>query len=113
MTRYGAIRQGDSHTGGGVMLEASGFPIIDKNHCLMGDRAFCPTHGGSFPLVSGGAPDFMVMGRMAVYEPAKLACGLYGHFYVPRGFRQGGWKRCTVRRSNGNGGGHWSRCARF
>jgi hypothetical protein len=57
------------------MLEASGFPIIDKNHCLMGDRAFCPTHGGSFPLVSGGAPDFMVMGRMAVYEPAKLACG--------------------------------------
>ena len=75
MTRYGAIRLGDSHTGVGVMLEASGFPLTDKKHCLLGDRAFCPTHGGSFALVSGGNPDFMVVGRMAAIEPAKLACG--------------------------------------
>lgn len=75
MTRYGGIRLGDSHTGGGVMVEASGFPVGGKNQCRIGDQAFCPTHNGSFPLVSGGNADFMVMGRMAVFEPAKLACG--------------------------------------
>lgn len=76
MTRYGGIRLGDSHTGGGTMLEASGFPVNGINLCLIGDHGFCPTHNGSFPLVSTGNPfGFSVNGRQAVYEPAKLACG--------------------------------------
>lgn len=76
MTRYGGIRLGDSHTGGGTMLEASGFPVDGINLCVIGDRGYCPTHNGSFPLVSTGNPfGFTLNGRPAVYEPAKLACG--------------------------------------
>jgi len=75
MTRYGDIRFGDSHAGGGSMIEASGIPVSGKNLCLMGDRGYCPTHNGTFPLVSGGNPAWTVNGRMAVFEPAKLACG--------------------------------------
>jgi uncharacterized Zn-binding protein involved in type VI secretion len=66
---------GDSHSGGGVMVEASGFPVMGRKLCLIGDHAFCPTHNGSFPLVGGGSPSVIVMGRMAAFEPATLACG--------------------------------------
>lgn len=76
MTRYGGIRLGDSHTGGGTMLEASGFPVNGINLCVIGDRGYCPTHNGTFPLVSTGNPfGFTLNGRRAAYEPAKVACG--------------------------------------
>lgn len=76
MTRYGGIRLGDSHTGGGNMVEASGFPVNGINLCVIGDMGYCPTHGVSFPLVSTGNPfGFTLNGRQVVYEPAKLACG--------------------------------------
>lgn len=76
MTRYGGIRLGDSHSGGGSMVEASGFPVNGINLCVIGDRGYCPTHSGTFPLVSTGNPfGFTLDGRPVVYEPAKLACG--------------------------------------
>lgn len=71
----GAIRLGDSHTGGGAMIEASGFPVNGKPQCLLGDRAQCPTHKGKFPLVSGGDGAAIMDGRALVFEPAQLACG--------------------------------------
>jgi|GEM_PF-1005141 len=76
MTRYGGIRLGDAHTGGGTMVEANGFPVNGINLCVIGDKAYCPTHNGSFPLVSTGNPfGFTLNNRQVVYEPAKLACG--------------------------------------
>ncbi|VWC94303.1 PAAR domain-containing protein [Burkholderia aenigmatica] len=71
----GAIRLGDPHTGGGVMTEASGFPVNGKRQCLIGDKAICPTHKGIFPLVSGGDGTATLDGRPMVFEPAQLACG--------------------------------------
>lgn len=71
----GAIRLGDKHSGGGVMIEASGFPVNGKPQCLLGDKAVCPTHKGVFPLASGGDETAIHNGRPMVFEPAKLACG--------------------------------------
>ncbi|WP_404824780.1 PAAR domain-containing protein [Burkholderia cepacia] len=72
---HGAIRFGDRHTGGGTMLEASGFPVNGIRQCLLGDKAECPTHNGMFPLVSGGDHDVLCNGRPLIFEPAQLACG--------------------------------------
>lgn len=71
----GAIRWGDSHSGGGTMIEASGFPIDGKPQCLLGDHARCPKHKGTYPLVSGGDAGAVHNGRPLVFEPAQLACG--------------------------------------
>jgi hypothetical protein len=57
------------------MLEASGLPVKGKRLCLIGDRGFCQTHNGAFALVGGGDPNYIFNGRMAVFEPATLACG--------------------------------------
>lgn len=74
---YGAIRLGDRHSGGGTMIEATGFPVDGVPQCLMGDKAECPTHNGTFPLVSGGDQFALFDGRPLVFEPAQLACGCY------------------------------------
>ncbi|MGV8401402.1 PAAR domain-containing protein [Pseudomonas aeruginosa] len=71
----GAIRLGDPHSGGGHMIEASGFPVNGKPQCLLGDKAICPTHKGTFPLVSGGDETAIHNGRPMVFEPANLSCG--------------------------------------
>jgi uncharacterized Zn-binding protein involved in type VI secretion len=71
----GAIRLGDKHSGGGVMTQASGLPVNDIKQCVLGDVAICPTHQGSFPLVSGGDGSATFNGRPLVFEPAQLACG--------------------------------------
>ncbi|WP_081478085.1 PAAR domain-containing protein [Achromobacter arsenitoxydans] len=71
----GAIRQGDKHSGGGSMIEASGFPVNGRPQCLLGDHANCPTHKGTFRLVSGGDASALHNGRAMVFEPARLACG--------------------------------------
>lgn len=71
----GAIRLGDRHSGGGVMVEASGFPVNDIRQCVLGDMAICPKHDGKFPLVSGGDASAAIDGRPLVFEPAALECG--------------------------------------
>ncbi|MFK1554697.1 PAAR domain-containing protein [Pseudomonas aeruginosa] len=71
----GAIRLGDSHSGGGTMIEASGFPVDGRPQCLLGDHAQCPAHKGKFPLISGGDGSAVMNGRPLVFEPAQLACG--------------------------------------
>nr|WP_306296688.1 PAAR domain-containing protein [Pseudomonas taiwanensis] len=71
----GAIRLGDGHSGGGAMVEASGFPVDGRPQCLLGDHAQCPTHKGRFPLASGGDSSAIMNGRPLVFEPAQLACG--------------------------------------
>lgn len=71
----GAIRLGDSHSGGGMMIEASGFPVDGKAQCLLGDHARCDRHNERFPLVSGGDDGAVMNGRPMVFEPALLACG--------------------------------------
>lgn len=75
MPRKGAIRLGDPHTGGGSMIEASGFPVNGKPQCLLGDKAQCPTHLGTFPLVSSGDSSATFNGHPMAFEPAQLACG--------------------------------------
>lgn len=75
----GAIRLGDNHTGGGTMIEASGFPVNSKPQCLLGDHAQCTTHKGKFPLVSGGDGSAIQNGRSMIFEPAQLACGCAVH----------------------------------
>jgi len=75
MSRHGAIRLGDQHSGGGTMKEASGFPVNGRPQCLLGDHADCPTHRGLYPLVSGGDSLATQNGRPLVFEPAQLACG--------------------------------------
>ncbi|MFD4836907.1 PAAR domain-containing protein [Achromobacter sp. NPDC058515] len=71
----GAIRLGDRHSGGGVMIEASGFPVNGAAQCLIGDKAVCPAHKGTFPLVEGGSMGAIHNGRPMAFEPARLACG--------------------------------------
>ncbi|RJL26760.1 PAAR domain-containing protein [Pectobacterium polaris] len=75
MSGRGAIRLGDAHSGGGKMIEASGFPVNGVPQCLLGDNAVCPTHKGTFPLVSGGDGSAVHNGRPMIFEPGKLACG--------------------------------------
>lgn len=57
------------------MIEGSGFAVDGKAQCLEGDHAWCPTHKGRFPLVSGGDGFAMQDGRPLIFEPAQLACG--------------------------------------
>ena len=75
MSGRGAIRLGDNHSGGGSMIEASGIPVNGIAQCLLGDKASCPTHLGSYALVSGGDGSAIHNGRPMVFEPATLACG--------------------------------------
>ncbi|BAQ81808.1 PAAR domain-containing protein [Pseudomonas sp. St29] len=75
MSARGAIRLGDNHSGGGSMIEASGIPVNGIAQCLLGDKASCPTHLGSYALVSGGDGSAIHNGRPMVFEPATLACG--------------------------------------
>lgn len=75
MSGDGAIRLGDAHSGGGKMMEASGFPVNGIAQCLLGDNAICPKHKGIFPLVSGGDGSAIHNGTPMVFEPATLACG--------------------------------------
>lgn len=75
MSGRGAIRLGDSHSGGGTMIEASGFPVDGIPQCLLGDKAQCPKCKGTYPLVSGGDGTAIQNGRPMVFEPAQLACG--------------------------------------
>ncbi|SAK76038.1 hypothetical protein AWB80_04418 [Caballeronia pedi] len=71
----GAIRLGDKHSGGGVMVDANGFPVNDIRQCVLGDMAICPKHDGKFPLVSGGDGSAVINGKPLAFEPALLACG--------------------------------------
>lgn len=75
MSRRGAIRRGDLHSGGGQMTEARGVLVDGRQQCILGDRAPCPLHGGTFALVSGGDGGALFNGIALAFEPAKLACG--------------------------------------
>jgi len=75
--RDGYIRLDDPTTSGGQVTLASGvfFTIDGKPAALEGDEAYCPLHGGSFPMV-GGDPGCRDTGRrMATEMLSKLACG--------------------------------------
>jgi len=56
------------------MIEASGLTVNDKPQCLLGDKAICPKHNGTFALVSGGNSAALYNGRPMVFGPAQLAC---------------------------------------
>ncbi|RBL66629.1 PAAR domain-containing protein [Pseudomonas sp. MWU13-2625] len=75
MSGQGAIRLGDHHAGGGRMIEASGFPVNGIAQCLLGVKAICATHQGTYALVSGGDGTAIHNGRPMAFEPATLACG--------------------------------------
>ena len=75
MSRQGAIRKGDPHSGGGRMGEGSGVLVNGRQQCVLGDRAPCALHGGTFALVSGGDGSALFNGISLVFEPAELACG--------------------------------------
>ncbi|EKT4503136.1 PAAR domain-containing protein [Pseudomonas alloputida] len=75
MSRKGAIRKGDPHSGGGRMGEGSGMVVNGRPQCILGDHAPCPLHGGTFALVSGGDRGVLCNGIALVFEPAELACG--------------------------------------
>lgn len=73
----GAIRLGDSHTGGGVMVEASGLQVNGTPQCVLGDHGLCLSHKGRFPLVSGGDGAAVHNDLALAFEPAQLACGCH------------------------------------
>ncbi|MFO3724672.1 PAAR domain-containing protein [Pseudomonas sp. HLMP] len=75
MSRQGAIRKGDSHSGGGQMTEGNGVLIDGRRQCVLGDRAQCALHGGPFALVSSGDNSVLFNGTPLAFEPAELACG--------------------------------------
>ncbi|MFV3405161.1 PAAR domain-containing protein [Pseudomonas sp. NY15463] len=75
MPGHGAIRLGDTHSGGGRMIEANGVMIDGQAQCVLGDNAQCPLHVGIYPLVSGGDGSVLFEGQPLIFEPAELACG--------------------------------------
>ncbi|MDO1530089.1 PAAR domain-containing protein [Fulvimonas sp. R45] len=73
----GAIRLGDKTTGGGTVISCQydGFYMVEgKAGAVVGDKATCQKHGGTFSFVEGD-PHKRVMGRGIVHEGHKLACG--------------------------------------
>lgn len=69
------IRQGDTTTHGGIVLEGvANFPIHGKSAAVMGNMVRCPKCKGTFPIVAG-AKNFPIMGKYAAVEGMKTACG--------------------------------------
>lgn len=69
------IRQGDSTSHGGTVLEA--FPtliVFGKNASGIGHQVFCPKCKGSFPIVAGAA-NYTFMGKNVAAEGMQTACG--------------------------------------
>lgn len=75
LLKGGPIREGDSTSGGGVVVTASGtgFIIDGKALVLAGDKATCPKHGGIQTFVEGCLGN-LDEGIGWVIEGCKLSC---------------------------------------
>lgn len=67
---------GDATDSGGRVITGSPFTDIDgKPVAREGDRAVCPAHKGTFPIVAGCDVRTIVDGRPVALDRAVLACG--------------------------------------
>lgn len=67
---------GDATDSGGRVVTGSSFTDIDgKPVAREGDRAVCPVHKGTFPIVAGCDPQTIIDGRPVALDRAVLACG--------------------------------------
>jgi len=74
MTRMWAVL-GDSTSSGGQVVTASPFTDIDgKGVARVNDKASCPKHQGTFPIVDGD-PTTIIDGHPVALHGSKLACG--------------------------------------
>ncbi|WP_233164433.1 PAAR domain-containing protein [Chromobacterium sp. ASV23] len=69
------IREGDSTSHGGTVLEA--FPtltVYGKNAAGIGHQVSCPKCKGNFPIVAGAA-NYTFMGKNVAVEGMQTSCG--------------------------------------
>ncbi len=74
MTRMWAV-VGDATSSGGQVVSGSPFTDIDgKPVARVNDKATCPTHKGTFPIVDGD-PTTIIDGEAVALHGSSLACG--------------------------------------
>ena len=74
MTRMWAV-VGDATSSGGQVVSGSPFTDIDgKPVARINDKATCPTHKGTFPIVDGD-PTTIIDGEAVALHGSSLACG--------------------------------------
>ena len=74
MTRMWAV-VGDATSSGGQVVSGSPFTDIDgKPVARINDKATCPTHKGTFPIVDGDATT-IIDGEAVALHGSSLACG--------------------------------------
>lgn len=74
MSRMWAI-VGDATSSGGRVITGSQFTAIDgKPVARVNDKATCPTHKGTFPIVDGD-PTTIIDGQAVALHGSSLACG--------------------------------------
>ena len=74
MTRMWAV-VGDATSSGGRIITGSQFTDIDgKPVARVSDKATCPTHKGTFPIVDGD-PTTIIDGQAVALHGSSLACG--------------------------------------
>lgn len=70
------IVQGDVTSSGGRLITSSPFTDIDgKGVGRFSDKATCPLHKGTFPIVGGCDPTTIIDGQPVALHGAELACG--------------------------------------
>lgn len=74
MTRMWAV-VGDATSSGGQVITGSPFTDIDgKPVARVNDKASCPKHQGTFPIVDGD-PTTIIDGEAVALHGSSLACG--------------------------------------
>lgn len=74
MTRMWAV-VGDATSSGGQVITGSPFTDIDgKPVARVNDKATCPTHKGTFPIIDGD-PTTIIDGEAVALHGSSLACG--------------------------------------
>ena len=74
MTRMWAVA-GDATSSGGQVITGSPFTDIDgKPVARVNDKATCPTHKGTFPIVDGD-PTTIIDGEAVALHGSSLSCG--------------------------------------
>jgi uncharacterized Zn-binding protein involved in type VI secretion len=74
MTRMWIVL-GDATSSGGQVVSGSPFTSVDgKPVARVSDKATCPTHKGTFPIVDGD-PSTIIDGEAVALHGSTLACG--------------------------------------
>lgn len=75
MTRMWIVER-DTTTSGGRVVTFTPFTDVDgKGVARFGDKATCPTHKGTFPIVGGCDPTTIIDGQPVALHGATLSCG--------------------------------------